>query len=79
MILIDSCVSVARGFGSVVKHSTADPGIATSIPLTPTKIIKRIYVLVLSRKNAPVYQCFTLGTLNMVCVVGAPVSCTMGH
>ena len=22
----------ARGFGSVVKHSTADPGIASSIP-----------------------------------------------
>ena len=24
--------SLARGFGSVVKHSTADPGIASSIP-----------------------------------------------
>jgi len=23
---------IARGFGSVVKHSTADPGIASSIP-----------------------------------------------
>ena len=28
------------------------------------------YVLVLPRKNAPVYQCFTLGTLkNLVCHV----------
>jgi len=55
-------VSIARGFGSLVKHLTADPGIASSIPFTPTKITKRRYVLVLSRKNAPVYQCFTLGT-----------------
>ena len=30
----------------------------------------RRYVLVLPRKNAPVYQCFTLGTLkNLVCHV----------
>jgi len=28
---------VARGFGSVVKHLTADSEIASSIPLTPTK------------------------------------------
>jgi len=54
----------------VVKHSTADPGIASSIPLTPTKITKRRYVMVLPRRNAPVYQCFTLGTLkNLVCHV----------
>jgi len=26
---------------AVVKHSTADPGIASSIPLTPTKITKK--------------------------------------
>ena len=33
--------ALARGFGTVVKHSTADPGIASSIsPLTPTKIVK---------------------------------------
>ena len=65
--MIDSCGS-ARGFGSVVKHSTDDPGIASSIPLSPTKITKRRYILVLPRKNAPVYQCFTLGTLkNLVC------------
>ena len=62
--------STARGFGLVVKHSTADPGIASSIPLTPTKITKRRYVLVRPSKNAPVYQCFTLGTLkNLVCHV----------
>ena len=38
--------SVAMGFGSVVKHSAADPGIASSTtsPLTPTKIIKRKYM-----------------------------------
>jgi len=37
-------------------------------PLTLTKITKRRCVRVLSRKNAPVYQCFTLGTLkNLVC------------
>jgi len=29
------------GFGTVVKHSTADPGIASSIPLTPTKITEK--------------------------------------
>jgi len=32
--------------------------------------------------NVPVYQCFTLSTLKNLdfsCVVGAPVSCTMGH
>ena len=44
-------------------------------PSLQLKLLKRRYVLVLPRKNAPVYQCFTLGT----CVVGAPVSCTMGH
>ena len=60
----------ARGFGSVVKQSTADPGIASSIPLTPTKITKRRNVLVIPEKNAPVYQCFTMGTLkNLVCHV----------
>jgi len=34
MIKIDSypCLAHARGFGSVVKHSTADPEIASSIP-----------------------------------------------
>jgi len=32
---------IARDFGSVVKHLTADPGIASSIPLTPTKFAKR--------------------------------------
>jgi len=53
---------------AVVKHSTANPGIASLIPLTPIKITERRYVLVLPRKNAPVYQCFTLGTLkNLVC------------
>ena len=52
----------------MVKHSTADPGIASSTPLTITKITKRRNVLVLPWKNAPVYQCFTLGTLkNLVC------------
>ena len=54
----------------MVKHSTAYPGIVSSIPLTSTKITKRRYVLVLPKKNVPVYQCFTLGTLkNLVCHV----------
>ena len=49
-------------FGSVVKHSTADQAIASLIPPNSNyKITKRRYVLVLPRKNAPVYQCFTLG------------------
>jgi len=30
-----------RVLGSVVKHSTADPGIASFIPLTPIKITKK--------------------------------------
>jgi len=34
-------VELARGFGSVVKHLIADPGIASSIPLTPIKITKK--------------------------------------
>ena len=39
-------------------------------PLTPTKITKRRYLLDHSRKYAPVYQCFTLGTFtNLVCHV----------
>jgi len=29
------------GLGSVVKHSTADPGIASFIPLSPIKITKK--------------------------------------
>jgi len=70
------------GISSVVKHSTTDPGIASSIPLTTTTITKRRYILVLPRKNALVYQCFTPGHVkepDLSCVVGAPVSCTMGH
>jgi len=39
-------------------------GLRVRSPLTPTKITKSRYVLVLSRKHAPVYQCFTLGTLE---------------
>ena len=61
---------LARGFGSMVKHLTADTGIASSTPLTSTKLTKRTYVQVLPRQNAPVYQCFTLGTVkNLVCHV----------
>ena len=30
-------LELARGLGSLVKNLTADPGIASSIPLTPTK------------------------------------------
>jgi len=45
-------------------------GLQVRSPLTPTKITKRRYVLVLPRKNASVYQCFTLGALkNLVCHV----------
>jgi len=81
MIMIDSPLLRARGFGSVVKHSTADPGIASSIPLTPTKITKRRYVLVLPRKNTRVSVLYTghVKEPGLSCVVGAPVSCTMGH
>ena len=39
--MIDSCGTVAKGFGSVVKHLTADPEIASPTPLTPTKITKK--------------------------------------
>jgi len=31
-IYMEWTYSLVRGFGSVVKHSTADPGIASSIP-----------------------------------------------
>jgi len=51
----------------VVKQLTADPGIASLIPVTPTKITERRYVLVIPRKNAPVYQRFTLGTWFVMC------------
>jgi len=50
---------------SVLIHSNADPGIASSIPLTSNKFSKRRYVLVSSQENASVYQCFTLGTLKL--------------
>ena len=40
LIYIMYFTKTARGIGSVVKHSTADLGIASSIPLTPTKITK---------------------------------------
>ena len=54
----------------MVQHSTADPGIPSSTPLTPTKITKRRYVLVLPWKNVPVYHSFTMGTLRiLVCHV----------
>ena len=33
--------SLARGFGLVVKHSTADPGIASSIPPLQLKLLKK--------------------------------------
>jgi len=60
----------ARGFGSVVNTRLPTQGLRVRSPLTPTKITKRRYVLVLPRNNAPVYQCFTLGTLkNLVCHV----------
>ena len=42
-------------------------------PSLQLKLLKRRYVLVLPRKNALVYQCFTLGTLkNLVCHVWWP-------
>ena len=51
----------------MVKQLTADPGIASLIPITPTKITERRYVLVIPRKNAPVYQRFTLSTWFVMC------------
>jgi len=63
-------VKILIKLGSVAKHLTADPGIASSTPLTPTIITKRRFVLVLPRKHAAVYQCFTLGTLKNL----APIS-----
>jgi len=73
-----------EGIGSVVKHLTAEPGIASSIPdpLTLTRITKKEICTFFPRKNAPMYQCFTRGTLKkLVCHVwfGAPISCTMDH
>ena len=53
-----------EGTANVVKHLTADPGISSSTPLTPTKRTERRYVLALPRINVPVYQCYTLGTLK---------------
>jgi len=54
--------------GSVVKHVTVDPAIASSnlSPLTPNKITE----------DDPVYHVQEPG---LACVVGSPVYCTMGH
>ena len=52
------------------KYTCADTETVSSIPLTSTENTKRRYVLALARKNASVYQCFTLDTLkNLVCHV----------
>jgi len=66
-----NCLKVMTEIGSVVKHWTAGPGIENSIPPHSNfKITRSWYVLVLPRKNAPAYQCYSLGLLkNLVCHV----------
>jgi len=70
---------VARGFGSVVKHSTADPGIASSTPLTKItnkeictgssqEKCSRVSVLYAEHVKEP----------GLACVLGAPVSMHYG-
>jgi len=67
------------GVGSVVKHSIADPGIASSTPLTPTKITKtRRYVLEQCSRVSVLYTGHVKEP-GLSCVVGASVSCTMGN
>ena len=65
--MIDSCEEIwlsDKPLDCRLRDCEFDP------PLTPTKITKRRYVLILSRKNAPMYQCLTLGMLkNLVCHV----------
>ena len=59
-----------RGVGSVVKHLTADTGIASSIPSHQLKLLEGDMYLLLPDKNAYVYQCYILGTIkNLVCHV----------
>ena len=74
----------ASGYGSVVKHSTADPGIASSTPLTPTKITKKEIHVCTGSSQEKYSRISVLNTEHvkepgLSCVVGAPVSCTMGH
>jgi len=75
-------VSIARGFDSAVKHSTADPGIANSILPTPTKITNKEICTGSSQNKCSRVSVFYTGHVKepgLSCVVGAPVSCTMGH
>ena len=74
--------SLARGLGSVMKHSTADPGIASSIPLTPTKITKKEICTGSSQEKCSRVSVLYTGHVKepgLSCVVGTPVSCTMGY
>jgi len=66
--MIDSCETVARGFGSVVKHSTAGPGIARSSQEKCSRV-QNVSVLYNGHIKEP----------GLSCVVGAPVSCTLDH
>jgi len=61
---------LVRGHDQVLKHWTANPGIARSISRPPKLLKEDNYTLVLLWKSAPMYQCYTLGTLkNLVCHV----------
>jgi len=66
---------------SLVKHVTADPGIASSTSLThQLKVFKVDVYWLFPEQNAPMYQCFGHDKEpGLFCVVGDPVSCTMGH
>ena len=70
------------GFGAVVKHSIADPGIVSLIPLTPTEITKKeICTGSCQEKCSRVLVLFTghVKESSLSCVVGAPVTCTLGY
>ena len=72
--MISVMVLMVRVPGSEVKTHDCRPWIASSMPLTPTKITKRRYLLVFPRKNAPVYNVPVLYTghvKTVSCVVGA--------
>ena len=60
----------------------ADPGIASSIPLTSQQLLKKEICTGSSQEKCSRVSVLYTGHVKepgLSCVVGAPVSCTMGH
>ena len=69
-MISDKTLDMTRGLR--VRH--------TILPSHQLKLLKRDMYGFFPRKNVPVYQCYTLGTLkNLAGVVDVPLSCTMVH